>query len=113
MIVETIPWHQIYSPCRRVRLAVVEDQIHSEDPNVPDQQVAYPPSESGAELSRVEHWLPLVKQCGFPGFGSTLSAEIKHQNAREVYQCKKKLDNFDHPIRKTVRVAEQVSSIKW
>ena len=34
---------------------MVEDQIHSEDLNVPDQQVAYPPSESDAELSRVEH----------------------------------------------------------
>jgi len=34
---------------------MVEDQIHSEDPNVPDQQEAYRPSESGAELSRVEH----------------------------------------------------------
>ena len=63
---------------------MVEDQIHSEDPNVPDQQVAYPPSESDAELSRVEHWLPLVKQCGFPGYESTLSVEIKHQNVGKV-----------------------------
>lgn len=84
LIVETIPWHQIHSPCRCVHLAMVEDQIHSEDPNVPDQQEPYQPSESGAELSRVEHWLLLVKQRGFPGFEWTLSEEIKHQNVSEV-----------------------------
>lgn len=86
LIVETIPWHQIHSPWFHDHQVKGEDQIHSEDPNVPDQQEAYPLSESGAELSRVEHWLPLVNQCGFPGFESILSVEITIQNVRKMYQ---------------------------
>ena len=64
---------------------MAEDQIHSEDPSVQDQQEAYPRSGSGVEWSPVARWWRLVEQCVFHGSELTLSKnKIQQPPLRET-----------------------------